>query len=74
MDEAELFFEYLIVKDRKEILTGIASDIKRENLQNEQKFIDFMIGLISEDIKIFSVYDSRLLTLHADKIAQLLLK
>ena len=74
MDEAELFFEYLIVKDRKEILTGIANDIKRENLQNEQKFIDFMIGLISEDIKIFSVYDSRLLTLHADKIAQLLLK
>jgi len=73
MDEVELFFEYLPVKDHEEILKGIANDIKREKLQNEQKYIDFMISLISEDIKIYSKYDSRLLTLSPEKIARSLL-
>ena len=71
MSDADLFFEWIPVKDKKEILELIAGDIKRFGL--EQKLFDFFVGLITEDINIFSKFEPKLLTLSPKIIAHQLL-
>ena len=71
MSDADLFFEWMPVKDKKEILELIAGDIKRFGL--EQKLFDFFVGLITEDINIFSKFEPKLLTLTPEIIAHQLL-
>ena len=60
-----------LIKDTEEILKGIANDIKRHG--DIKKFFDFFVGLINDDIKIFSKYEPRLSTLSAENIAGILL-
>ena len=72
MDEADLFFKYLPVKDHKEILKGISDDIKKTG--NIEKFYDFFVNLIINDIETYSKYESRLLSLSPQSIANILLK
>ena len=72
MNEAEIFFQLLPVKDRETILNGIADDIKRDG--NIEKFYDFFVGLIIEDIETYSKYEPRLLSLCPESIANILLK
>ena len=71
MTDTDLFFEWMPVKDKKEILELIAGDIKRFGL--EQKLFDFFVGLITEDINIFSKFEPKLLTLTPEIIAHQLL-
>ena len=71
MSDADLFFEWMPVNDKKEILELIAGDIKRFGL--EQKLFDFFVGLITEDINIFSKFEPKLLTLSPKIIAHQLL-
>ena len=71
MTDTDLFFEWKPVKDKKEILELIAGDIKRFGL--EQKLFDFFVGLITEDINIFSKFEPKLLTLSSKIIAHQLL-
>ena len=71
MNEADLFFELMPKKDTKHILEGIADDIKKDG--RIERFYDFFVGLIDEDIRVFSKYEPRLLSLSAKNIASLLL-
>ena len=71
MNEADLFFELMPKKDTEMILKGIAEDIKSAGI-NEHYF-NFLVGLITDDIKVFSKYEPRLLNLSAKNIASLLL-
>ena len=71
MTDADLFFEWMPVKDKEEILKGIADDIKRHGFT--QNLFDFFVGLITEDINIFSKFEPKLLTLTPEIIAHQLL-
>ena len=72
MNEADLYFKLMPKKDTKEILKGIADDIKKDG--RIERFYDFFLGLIIEDIEIFSECEPRLLTLSPQSIADILLK
>ena len=71
MNQADLFFQYMPKKDTEEILKGIADDIKRDG--RIEKFFDFFVDLIINDIEAFSKYEPRLLTLSPQSIANILL-
>ena len=71
MNEADLFFEYMPKKDTETILKGIAEDIKRVGINDH--YFHFLVNLIDDNIKTFSKYEPRLLSLSAQNITLLLL-
>ena len=71
MNEAEKFFQLTPKRDTEEILKGIADDIKKDG--RIARFYDFFVGLIAENIEVFSKYEPRLLTLTPQSIANILL-
>ena len=71
MTEADLFFELMPKKDTEVIIKGITNDIKKAGVNKE--YFDFLVNLITEDIKVFSHYEPRLLNLSAETITCLLL-
>ena len=71
MNEADLFFELMPKKDTELILNDIANDIKKAGINDH--YFHFLVNLIDDDIKTFSKYEPRLLSLLAQNIASLLL-
>ena len=70
--EAELFFKLMPKKDTENILKGIAEDIKRDGVNKDH--FNFLVGLITENITMYSKYEPQLLNLSATNIASSLLK
>ena len=72
MSELDSFFKLMPKKDTERILKGIADDIKKHG--DIERFFNFLVNLIDEDIKTFCKYEPRLQTLSAKNIAHLLLQ